>query len=232
MTLINDFLSLIYPRHCEACTNVLLKHEKYICNYCLVALPKFIAGQGADNELSRVFAGRVPLNYGLSLYSYQKSTRVQKLLHAIKYQGQKELAVFLGNMFGADLNTKAGELGFNEIIPVPLHKNKLKKRGFNQSEYFALGLAEALKIPINNAVLERVVETSTQTKKKRYKRWENVDGIFKLREPGKLNNKHILLVDDVITTGATIEAAWQALQNEEGITISVASIAFASKGFG
>ena len=113
------------------------------------------------------------------------------------------------------------------IIPIPLHKKKLSTRGYNQSEWFAKGLAQVLLKEMDVVSLERTVETSTQTKKKKYERWENVEHIFQLKHPQNLVNKHVLLVDDVITTGATIEAAWQALKNVEGIRISVASIAFA-----
>ena len=227
MTLINDFLSLIYPRHCEACANSLFKHETFICNHCRLNLPKSNYHKNTENELSRTFAGRVPLQNSLCFYLFEKNGKVQKLLHAIKYQNQKELALFVGNLYAKDLEKEETIYDFDVIVPVPLHYKKLKARGFNQSEWFAKGLAGGLKKPLDVSSFERTQETSTQTKKKKYQRWENVEGIFSLKNKQAFINKHILLVDDVITTGATIEAAWMALKDVEGITLSVASIAFA-----
>ena len=229
MTLINDFMSLIYPRHCEACANGLFKHEIYICNHCKLNLPKSNYHKNEHNELSQTFAGRVPLSNSLCFYLFEKSGKVQKLLHAIKYQDQKELARFIGDLYAQELVKTTINDDVNVIIPVPLHKKKLKQRGYNQSEWFARGLANVLEKPLDVNSFERVHETSTQTKKKKYQRWENVEGIFKIKDHSALVNKHVLLVDDVITTGATIEAAWLALKDIEGIKISVASIAFAAR---
>jgi len=229
MTLINDFMSLIYPRHCEACANGLFKHETYICNHCKLNLPKSNYHINEHNELSQTFAGRVPLSNGLCFYLFEKSGKVQKLLHAIKYQGQKELAQFIGNLYAQELAKTKIKDEVDVIIPIPLHKKKLKQRGYNQSEWFAMGLATGLEKPLDIHSFERAHETSTQTKKKKYQRWENVEGIFKVNEQSTFVNKHVLLVDDVITTGATIEAAWLALKDIDGIKISVASIAFAAR---
>lgn len=232
MTLINDFMSLIYPRHCEACGNGLFKHEAYICNYCKLNLPKSNYHKNSQNELSLTFTGRVPLVNSLCFYLFEKSGKVQKLLHAIKYQNQKELAQFIGELYAQDLVKEKTLDDIDVIIPIPLHKNKLKLRGFNQSEWFAKGLAKVLEKPMEISSFERKQETSTQTKKQKYQRWENVEGIFGVKDPAALINKHILLVDDVITTGATIEAAWLALKEVEGIEISVISIAFAARKLG
>jgi ComF family protein len=229
MSFINDFLSLIYPRYCEACANNLFRHEKYICNYCKLNLPKSKYHQNQENELFQVFAGRIPIVQAASLYLYEKSGKIQKLLQAIKYQDQKELAEFLGELYGRELKTDKVFEQIDCILAIPLHANKLKLRGYNQSEYFAIGLSKNIEKPINKTSLIRVVDTATQTKKHKYQRWENVEGIFKLENKEELANKHILLVDDVVTTGATIEAAWLALKDVEGIKISVASIAFAPK---
>lgn len=229
MTLINDFMSLIYPRHCEACGNSLFKHEAYICNYCKLNLPKSNYHKNSHNELIQTFGGRIPLENALCYYVFEKSGKVQKLLHAIKYQNQKELAQFIGELYGQDLlNGKTLE-AVDVIIPIPLHYKKLKSRGFNQSEWFAKGIAKTLNKKLDVNSLERITETSTQTKKKKYQRWENVEGIFKVKESQALINQHVLIVDDVITTGATIEAAWEALKEIEGVKISVISIAFAAR---
>jgi ComF family protein len=229
MTIINDLMSLIYPRHCEACAENLFRHEHFICNYCKLSLPKSNYHQKREHELSLIFAGRVPFKNSLSFYVFEKSGKVQRMLHAIKYQNQKELAEFLGELYAEDL-VKENILSDTDIImPIPLHPKKLKARGFNQSEWFAKGIAKLILKPVNGFSLERKKETATQTNKKKYQRWENVDGIFYLKQPELFVNKHVLLVDDVITTGATIEAAWQALKDVEGIKVSVISIAFASR---
>lgn len=229
MALINDFLSLIYPRHCEACSNTLFRHEAFICNHCRLNLPKSNYHLQTDTELDKLFTARVPLEKAVCYYLYEKSGKIQKLLHAIKYQDQKELAEFIGIQFGEELSKSNRFEGPDVLIPIPLHKNKLKARGYNQSEWFARGLSKNLNKPVEIKLLERITDTSTQTKKKKYQRWENVEGIFQLNQPELLDNKHVLLIDDVITTGATIEGAWQALKHIEGIKLSVASIAFAAK---
>jgi ComF family protein len=178
--------------------------------------------------LARVLAGRVPCLNASSLYIFEKSGRVQKLLHSIKYQGQKDLATYLGKLYAGDLLSEDGGNDFDFIVPVPLHPSKLRQRGFNQSEYFARGLAEGLDKRLETEKMIRKVATKTQTRKKKFERWENVEGIFELEDKDFFANKHVLLVDDVITTGATLEAAWQCLKDVEGIKISVASIAFAN----
>jgi ComF family protein len=231
MALINDLMSLIYPRACEACSINLYRHEYFICTQCRVNLPRSNYHRDPANELARTFAGRVPLTHACSFYTYEKKGRVQKLLHAIKYQDQKELGEFLGIQYGQQLKDDNVMLDVDVVIPIPLHKKKLKIRGYNQSEWFAKGIAAALSKTMDINGLTRVKETSTQTRKKKYERWENVEGIFNMHDQQRYQSKHVLLVDDVITTGATIEAAWMALKNVPGLTLSVASIAFASKGF-
>lgn len=229
MALINDFMSLIYPRHCEACGTNLLKHEQFICNLCQINLPKSNYHQHLNNELSFVFAGRILFENALCFYVFEKSGRVQKLLHAIKYQNQKELAQFIGSLYAKDLIENNCLKTVDVILPIPLHAKKLKQRGYNQSEWFAKGIASALNIRLDATLLQKINATNTQTNKKKFERWQNVDGVFKIQTPEILKNKHVLIVDDVITTGATIEAAWQALKDIEGIKVSILSIAFATK---
>jgi ComF family protein len=229
MALINDFLSLIYPRSCEACGANMFGHESYLCNFCIVNLPYSRYHANADNELARTFTGRVPLEYACAFYTYEKKGRIQKLLHAIKYQDQKELGEYLGILYAEQLKHDNALTDIDFIVPVPLHRKKLKLRGYNQSEWFARGLAVGLAKQLDTAVLVRNKETSTQTKKKKYERWENVEGIFSLTDHSLFAGKHVLLVDDVVTTGATIEAAWLALSEVKDLKLSVASIAFAAR---
>jgi ComF family protein len=229
MSLINDFLSLIYPRYCEACSELLYGHEKGLCNDCVLNLPRNSGSGQPSRELELVFAGRVPVQKALSFYVYRKCGRVQRLLHAIKYHGRKDLGELVGQLYASELNAGNVLDDVDVIIPIPLHRKKLSTRGYNQSEWFAKGIATGCSLPMNTALLERTTETSTQTKKKKYQRWENVEGIFNVKDAEALKGKHVLLVDDVITTGATIEAAWLALKNTGDIRVSVASMAFASK---
>jgi ComF family protein len=229
MALINDFLSLIYPRHCEACSGDLFRHERFICTHCKLHLPRSNYHLLPESELKRVFYGRVPLESASSFYLYEKSGKIQKLLHAIKYEDQKELGHYLGKLYGDEISEHAAFQTIDYIIPIPLHKKKLKQRGYNQSEWFAKGLAEALGKTIDVQSLERSINTNTQTRKKKFERWENVDGIFKLKERAHFVNRHVLLVDDVVTTGATIEACWNELRHVPGIKVSLVSIAFAAK---
>jgi len=229
MTIINDFMSLIYPRRCEACAGLLFKHEVFICNFCRINLPRSRYHCSREHELEQAFAGRVPFERAISFFLFEKNGRVQKLLHNIKYQDQKELAKYIGNQYAQELLKDGFDFNFDVIIPIPLHKKKLKQRGYNQSEWFAAGIAEQSKIALSTGNLVREEETSTQTRKKKYQRWENVEGIFTLKDKEALKGKHVLLIDDVITTGATIEAAWLALKDVEEIKISVAAIAFAAR---
>lgn len=176
-----------------------------------------------------MLGGRVPLTNAACLYRFEKGGRVQRLLHAIKYDGKQDLAIALGNGMGEELKNYTCYSAADFIVPIPLHKNKLKTRGFNQSEQFAKGLSEALGAELNTTNMHRSIETSTQTRKKKYERWENVEGVFKLNDHSVFKNKKLVLVDDVITTGATIEAAWLSLKEIEGVSVSLATIAFAEK---
>lgn len=228
MGFINDLMSLVYPRHCEACEGALFRHETYICNLCRTTLPRSRFHLDAGNPLATKFYGRVPFHRASSFLLFEKSGKVQRMLHAIKYQGQKELAFHLGKLYAGELSDSDCFSGVDAVVPVPLHARKLKQRGFNQSEWFAMGLAEGLGKPLDATSLVRVRDTGTQTRKRRYERWENVEGIFELKQPDAFNGRHVLVADDVITTGATLEATWLALKAAEGVKVSLCSIAFAT----
>jgi ComF family protein len=227
--MLDDFLALIYPRNCVSCGNSLFKHEEQVCNYCYTNLPKTNFHKQQRNPVDTLFYGRTPLLLASSFYLFTKKGSVQKILHAIKYKYNKDLAVLVGKWYAEDLKTNDIISKAHFIIPVPLHSKKFKIRGYNQSEEFARGLAEGLQIPLNTSVLIRKEFTETQTKKSKYERWENVEEVFELIAPEKFKNKHVVIVDDVITTGATIEACCQLLQQIEEIQISVLSIAYADK---
>ncbi|MDF1672529.1 MAG: phosphoribosyltransferase family protein [Vicingaceae bacterium] len=209
--MINDFFNLIFPKLCSSCEQTLLSSENVICTKCLLTLPKTGYHLDKDNPINKIFWGRVDVTMAAAFYSFTKGGKVQRLLHRLKYRGGEEVGEILGLHYGFELKTSEHFKGIDYIIPVPLHKNKLKKRGYNQSESFARGLSKSMKVPINITDLYRKIDSNTQTKKTRYKRWENVGDIFGVIESHDLGNKTILLVDDVVTTGATIEATAQVL---------------------
>ncbi|MBN2812805.1 MAG: ComF family protein [Bacteroidales bacterium] len=193
---------------------------------CLATLPRTAFHHISDNEVARIFWGRIPLANATSFIYFSKNSEYKNLLHAIKYKGQYHAAIEMGRLFGLELRDTPFATA-DLIHPVPLHKRKLKQRGYNQSEYFAQGLSAALNIPVHSSLVKRIAETPTQTRKARYERWENVKNAFTITNAEPLANKHVLLVDDVITTGATIEACAEALLSVSGLTLSVASLAYA-----
>jgi len=223
-----DFFSLFFPRICSACGNTLFRHEEILCSYCLCQLPKTNFCFEEDNPVRRTFWGRVPLNHASSMYYFAKGGKVQHLMHQLKYKGKKEIGVYLGTQFGNDLKKSRFYSDVSVIIPVPLHPKRKRKRGYNQSEMIARGLAQSLERPYDIHTLVRTYASETQTKKSRFRRWENVKEIFSLKDHQHLINKHVLLVDDVVTTGATLEACANMLMQIPGIKISVATLACAT----
>jgi len=229
MSLWQDFISLIYPRSCICCDNLLLKSEEFICNQCFINLPQSKFEAENESELDKLFYGRVPVQKAGAFLIFEKSGKVQKILHSIKYNGNKRLAFRVGQWYGEKLKEYNVFVMADCIVPVPLHPKKQKQRGFNQSEEFAKGLSDSLHIPVVNDNLIRAEFTSTQTKKSKAERWENVKDKFELMYPERLESKTILLVDDVITTGATLDACYQALNSAKEIKLSVISLAYAKK---
>lgn len=225
MSLFYDFVCLIYPRICDACNASLLQHEEILCTVCQQQLPKTNYHLDDDNPLAKNFWGKVPIAHVAALYHFKKGGNVQHLIHQFKYKGITEIGTYLGESYGKDLLQSAFIKDVDVVIPVPLHKRKKRKRGFNQSEIFAKGLSKAMQIPCDTKTLVRTTASKTQTKKSRFKRWENVKEIFAITDTVSLKGKHILLVDDVITTGATIEACVNQLLTISDVKISVAALA-------
>ena len=220
-----SILQLIFPRNCVACSNTLRKNENHLCTQCLIELPQTRFHETKDNVLAKTFWGRLTLEHALAFLFFKKGNIVQHILHEIKYKNNTDLALFVGQYYGSIL--AQANLKFDAVLPIPLHKSKLKKRGYNQSEEIVKGLCQSLHPENLSQYIVRKKATETQTRKTRYERWENVEQIFELKELSVFKNRHILLVDDVITTGATIEACAQALETTENCKISLASIAVA-----
>ena len=224
---LRDFAGLFYPNLCIGCEKSLQKNEKQLCLHCLMQLPLTNYHQVKDNVIEKRFYGKAEIQYASTFLYFEKEIITQKLLHGIKYRGRKELGEQLGALFGSQLTSSH----FNEIdaiIPVPLHPNKFRIRGYNQSEWIAKGMAKTMKKPLVNNVLKRMIENPTQTQQKGvYERWENTNGIFESENTNLIENKHLLLVDDVLTTGSTLEACIIPLQKLQGVKISIAALAAA-----
>ena len=225
MNLLSDFIALIFPKICAACGNSLWKHEEIICTFCDFHLPKTDFHLEQDNPVSRTFWGRAGIESATAYCWFNKGNKVQRLVHLLKYKGRKDIGIFFGERLGRLLKNAPCFNTVEMIIPVPLHKKKLMKRGYNQSEQFAIGIGKAMDIPVNPYILSRRRSTETQTRKSRFHRWQNVSDMFALEDEFQLEGRHILLVDDVITTGATMESCLQALSSVPGIKISIAAIA-------
>lgn len=224
----NNILDLFYPNLCLVCTEPLVEGEKFVCLYCLCALPHTHYHKRKDNPVEQLFMGKVPIVRASSFLFYQKENSTQILIYALKYKGNKELAYTLGRLAALELKAAGSELcTVDLLIPVPLHPKKEKRRGYNQSEWIAAGMSSVLNIPVDTLSLRRTKQTETQTKKSIFNRWLNVDGIFSLAENNSLAGKHALLIDDVITTGSTIGASANALSVLPGIQISIFSLALA-----
>jgi ComF family protein len=224
----DDLFGLFFPNLCLGCGQPLIRGEEVICSICHFHLPKTYFHNDPENPLNRVFWGRVNLEAVTAFLYFQKGSMVQQLLHQLKYKDRQEIGVRIGKWYGQELCLADPFRDAELIIPVPLHPKKLRKRGYNQSQAFAEGLSAVMNAGTETGCLYRKVDSSTQTRKARYNRWENVENIFAVSHPEKIRGRHILLVDDVITTGATLEACAQVLLEIQGVKVSVATIAYAS----
>lgn len=222
-----DFISLLFPELCAACGESLMTGEHLMCTDCRYNLPFTNFHLHADNIVAQQFWGKLPVEGAYALYYFNKGGKVQSLMHQLKYKGVRQIGTLLGNIAGGQLAVNTLFTTAEVIVPVPLHKNRLRQRGYNQSACFAEGLAEQLNIPVESNNLVRVNATETQTHKSRFARFENMKEVFFVNQPERLANKHVLLVDDVITTGSTLEACGERLLKIEGLKLSIATIAYA-----
>lgn len=225
--MLSDFVSLFFPNYCMACNNGLVKGEELLCLACDHEIPRTQSHHHKDNFVANKFYGKILLFDAVAYFRFSKSGKVQQLLHCLKYKNMPELGEYLGRRYGSELKTKGFEVAYDLIVPVPLHQRKLKRRGYNQSAMIARGLADALNLPVKQDLIIRNISTSTQTRKSRIERWRNVDAIFSIKAKVTINDKTILLVDDVITTGATLESCAQVLLDAGCKAVGVAAIAAA-----
>lgn len=204
-----------------------MRNERLICTECYVVIPRTNYHTIQDNPVAQLFWGRCMIEKAAAFSYYNKNSRIRKLIHNMKYKGNKEIGYELGRIYGLSLKSSGFMDDIDIVMPVPLHPSKKRVRGYNQSEVISMGIADAAGLSVDIKSLVRKVVSATQTKRSRYERWTNVDGIFQVAESQVVSGKHILLVDDVITTGSTLESCAIELLKEEGVRVSVVALAFA-----
>lgn len=229
MQFLKDIFYLFYPKLCVNCSITLLKNESFVCTICKNELPVIVDNQQVNKVLLSVFYGKVAVKNVRSFLYFNKKGITQKLIHQLKYKNQPEIGIFIGDWFGKQLKETTIFKDVDVIISVPLHPKKLKKRGYNQLTKFGETLSEILEIPYQPNILTRISTTNTQTLKQRLERFSNHQKTFKLTDFTIFENKHILLIDDVITTGATLHACAKELSQTKNITISIATMAYTQK---
>jgi ComF family protein len=222
-----DFVSLLFPELCAACRESLVVNENLLCTSCRFSLPYTNFHLQPDNIVARQFWGKIKLEGAFALFYFTKGGNIQNMMHQFKYNGMHQIGNLLGNIAAEQLTKNVIFNTADYIIPVPLHKKRLRERGYNQSACFAQGLSDKLNAVVEENNLIRVRSTETQTHKSQFARFENMQEVFIVANPERLMNKHILLVDDVITTGSTLEACGAQLLKIPGLTLSIVTIAYA-----
>ncbi|MHB0754383.1 ComF family protein [Polaribacter sp. M15] len=226
MRLLKDLFYLFYPKLCVVCEEHLVENETVICTICRHDLPLTNFQNYRNNKVTQTFFGRILIEKGYALLFYRKKGATQQMIHDLKYKGNQEIGLFFGSWLGQLLQENKELDSVNVIIPVPLHPKKLKKRGYNQVTKFGEQLSFFLKTPFIENELIRISSTKTQTFKARFERFNNIDTKFLLKNPSKFKNQHILLIDDVITTGATLEACAKEFLKSENCKISILTMAY------
>ena len=220
---------LYFPKNCPACGRPLRLFGANICGRCSQNLPETHFFEAPGNPIEKIFYGRLPIDAGAAAWYFHKNTALQALLFQLKYKSNKEVGLFIGKQMGSLLAASDRYVGIDALIPVPLHPQALSKRGFNQAALICEGISQVWHKPVYTSVIVRNKRTSTQTKQTRAERWENMENAFTINDPGSINGKHLLLIDDVITTGATIEACGKTLLTIKNVRVSVAAAAYPLK---
>lgn len=216
---------MLFPNLCICCDGYISHQENQVCDLCMYTLPKYEENEFKDNSLARKFWGRVSLENVAAQYKLTGSSAVKSIIHQIKYRGNTDLGIAMGEVLGATLMKSTLFTDVNLLLPVPLHPKKERLRGYNQCDLLLTGLGAVMNVPIVKNKLIRKKHNSTQTKKNRYERYINSKEVFYITDIKALQNKHVLIVDDVITTGATIEACASVLLDVDGLKLSVATLA-------
>ncbi|MFW6043347.1 MAG: ComF family protein [Marinilabiliaceae bacterium] len=225
---IAGFSALLFPVICKGCGETAPVSGQVLCRSCEAGLPRTRFEKDAGNPVVQMFWGRTRLEFATSVFYYRKGELLQALIHQLKYKGSRETGTYLGEVAGKILNSTGLSKEADIMVPVPLHPRKEKTRGYNQSAILAGGISNVTGLPVLADAVTRTVHSDSQTRRGRYERWENVEGIFKVLHPDLLRDKHVLVLDDVVTTGATLEALCQELHKVPGIRLSVLTIGFAA----
>ncbi len=219
-------LNLLFPKVCSGCKSGLLKTEEILCTQCIHCLPIACHHRTGNESMKNIFYGKFSVLEATAIIKFQKRGITQELLHNLKYRGQQQISSFFGKWLGAELSEIPHYQTIDLVIPVPLHKQKLKKRGYNQVEGFGVEIAKCLDVPYYDDILIKISKTKSQVFKQRFTRFQSEE-IFSLQKPQLISNKHILLVDDIVTTGATLENCALQLLKSNGVKLSLATIAIA-----
>ena len=222
--ILNSLLDLVFPKLCVCCGGVLMEGEENICLTCLYTLPRVVEKDYTDNKVMEIFLGRVRLEKAMSWCHFDKETKVQNILHHIKYKGKSKFANQIGEIMAREMLDFFVDI--DAIVPVPLHPKKEKMRGYNQSKEIARGVQEVVGLPIFSQLIERTRFSETQTHKNKEERWKNTEGLFTLAPNDGFEGKHILLIDDVLTTGSTAIACLKCLEQIPNVKLSFLSLAF------
>jgi len=220
-----SIIDLFFPKVCYACYVHLQDSECYVCTSCRHNLPVTNYHLNANQAVAKVFYGRAKVEQATALLRFEKKSIVQQLIHNLKYRGYEEIGVFLGQWLGNELKELPTYQEIDIVVPVPLHKKKYKKRGYNQVAKFGQEIAKALQADYNDTSLIKITNTTSQVTKKRFARWQSNYELFTLENAASIENKHILIVDDIITTGATLESCIQVLNKAKNVKISIATMA-------
>ena len=224
----DSLLQFLFPHVCAGCGNDNLSRQSTICLPCLESLPETGFEYQPDNPVEKSFWGRVPVESAAAHLYFARGSLVQQLMHQLKYKGNREVGIQLGRLMGNALRT-SGRFDADALVPLPLFASRERKRGYNQSALLCRGIAETYPLPVIETAVYRTMSTETQTKKGRIERWQDMEGRFVVKDPSSIEGKSVLLVDDVITTGATLEACGSELLKTEGVRLSIATLCFASK---
>ena len=224
----DSLLHFLFPHTCCGCGTDILPEDSTLCLHCLHALPETCFEWHPSNPAEKMFWGRLPLQSAGATYYFTKESLVQHLMHQLKYKGNKELGIQLGMLMG-DALKKSGRFPADALIPLPLFPAKEKRRGYNQATVLCEGISATMHIPVWDQVVKRPEHTETQTQKGRVERWKNMEGKFIVQDPALLQNKRLLLVDDVVTTGATLEACGAELLKIPGVQLSIATLCIATR---
>jgi ComF family protein len=222
-------LHFLFPHVCEGCGTDILEIDHLLCLKCLSSLPKTAFQTFANNPVEKIFWGRLPLQSATAHYYFTKGSLIQHLMHELKYRGNKDAGLYLGRQMGYGLNGSNRFRQIDALVPLPLFHSKERKRGYNQAAVLCEGLASTMNKPVWTDVVTRTTYTDSQTKKSRVERWLNMDGRFELVNAGKIEGRHLLLVDDVVTTGATLEACGSVLLQAPNVQLSIATLCISSR---